>query len=112
MFNFSLIGTTLWILNFGYPTPSPPFLKSLMETYHLNGIEVDYQKFPKNNQSFPYCILELITLLKNQSMIAIAMIALFYNTVLPYTELFNGYGDAIDYVKHQFYTVEKFDIFV
>jgi hypothetical protein len=34
----------------------------------------------------------------------VATIAPFHTTVLPYIELFNKYGDVIDYVNHQFYT--------
>ncbi|KAI9394145.1 hypothetical protein POPTR_005G059400v4 [Populus trichocarpa] len=79
-------------------------LTSLAKEYHLDGIDIDYENFPRNNASFAYCIGELITLLKNQSVISVATIAPFHTTVLPYIELFNKYGDVIDYVNHQFYT--------
>ncbi|XP_059623204.1 chitinase 2-like [Cornus florida] len=79
-------------------------LKSIVTTYHLDGIDIDYENFPKHNESFAYCIGELITLLKNQRVIAVATIAPFYSTVIPYIQLFEGYGDVIDYVNHQFYT--------
>ncbi|KAK3038049.1 hypothetical protein RJ639_032028 [Escallonia herrerae] len=79
-------------------------LNSIITTYHLDGIDVDYENFPRHNESFGYCIGELITMLKNQSVITVATIAPFYTTVLPYIDLFNRYGDVIDYVNHQFYT--------
>lgn len=80
-------------------------LKSLAHEFHLDGIDIDYERFPKNsNATFAYCIGELISLLKNQSVISVATIAPFHATVLPYIELFNGYGDVIDYVNYQFYT--------
>lgn len=80
-------------------------LKSLVQSYHLDGIDVDYEKFPKHsNDSFAYCIGDLITLLKNQSLISVATIAPFYTTVLPYIELYERYEDVIDYVNYQFYT--------
>ncbi|XP_065874741.1 chitinase 2-like [Euphorbia lathyris] len=79
-------------------------LKSIIENYNLDGIDIDYEKFPKNNGSFGYCIGELISLLKNQSVASVATIAPFYSTVLPYIELYNKYGDVIDYVNYQFYT--------
>ncbi|KAL8473594.1 hypothetical protein ACS0TY_030435 [Phlomoides rotata] len=80
-------------------------LKTLIQTYHLDGIDVDYERFPKqSNDSFAYCIGELITMLKNQSLISVATIAPFYVTVLPYIELYGRYGDVIDYVNYQFYT--------
>lgn len=79
-------------------------LKTLITNYHLDGIDIDYENFPKQNESFAYCIGELITILKNQSVISVATIAPFYSTVLPYIELFKGYGNVIDFVNYQFYT--------
>ncbi|XVF14899.1 hypothetical protein REPUB_Repub09cG0100300 [Reevesia pubescens] len=79
-------------------------LKSMAEEYHLDGIDIDYENFPKQNSSFAYCIGELITLLKNQSVISIATIAPFHATTIPYIELFENYGDVIDFVNYQFYT--------
>ncbi|KAM7276589.1 hypothetical protein ACFE04_018455 [Oxalis oulophora] len=80
-------------------------LKSIVEENHLDGIDIDYENFPRNgNASFSHCIGELITLLKNHSVISIATIAPFHRTVGPYIELFSRYGNVIDYVNHQFYT--------
>ncbi|KAF3677685.1 putative pentatricopeptide repeat-containing protein-like [Capsicum annuum] len=79
-------------------------LKSIVSTYHLDGIDIDYERFPKHNETFSYCIGELITHLKNQSVISIATIAPYYRTILPYIELYKNYGNSIDYVNHQFYT--------
>ncbi|KAF8411689.1 hypothetical protein HHK36_004247 [Tetracentron sinense] len=79
-------------------------LQSLAITYHLDGIDIDYENFPNHNSTFAYCIGELITLLKNQSIITVATIAPFHTTTPPYIELYNRYGDVIDYVNHQFYT--------
>ncbi|KAD4386081.1 hypothetical protein R6Q59_009629 [Mikania micrantha] len=79
-------------------------LKSIIETYHLDGIDVDYENFPKHNESFSYCIGELITYLKNQSVISVATISPYRLTTIPYIQLFDAYGDVIDYVNHQFYT--------
>ncbi|XP_047334807.1 chitinase 2-like [Impatiens glandulifera] len=79
-------------------------LKNLTETYHLDGIDVDYETFSKRDNSFAYCIGELISLLKNQSVISVATISPFYSTVIPYIELFREYKEVIDYVNYQFYT--------
>ncbi|KAK9291980.1 hypothetical protein L1049_019932 [Liquidambar formosana] len=79
-------------------------LHSLVTTYHLDGIDIDYENFPKNSTTFAYCIGELISLLKNQSAISLATIAPFYSTTEPYIELYNGYSNVIDYVNYQFYT--------
>ncbi|XP_022971630.1 chitinase 1-like [Cucurbita maxima] len=88
----------LWITN-AFST-----LKALIIKYHLDGIDIDYENFPKHGSNFAFCIGELITLLKNQSVISVATIAPYYSTVTPYLELFHGYGEVIDYVNYQFYT--------
>ncbi|KAH0711697.1 hypothetical protein KY289_007656 [Solanum tuberosum] len=92
------IDTQQWISN------AFTSLKSIVNTYHLDGIDIDYERFPKHNETFSYCIGELITLLKNQIVISIATIAPYYRTIVPYIELYKNYGDSIDYVNHQFYT--------
>ncbi|KDO58327.1 hypothetical protein CISIN_1g046094mg [Citrus sinensis] len=82
-------------------------LKSIIQEYHLDGIDIDYEKFPMRNASTPsfaYCIGELITQLKNQSVISVATIAPFYSTALPYIKLYKDYGHVVDYVNYQFYT--------
>ena len=84
-------------------------LKSIAEAYHLDGIDIDYENFPKRrrsspNSTFAYCIGELISLLKNQSVISVATIAPFYTTVGPYMDLYGQYKDVIDFVNYQFYT--------
>ncbi|KAJ8752027.1 hypothetical protein K2173_001053 [Erythroxylum novogranatense] len=78
--------------------------KSMVETYHLDGIDVDYENFPRRNVTFAYCVGELISLLKNQSVISVATIAPYYDTVDTYVGLFQKYGNVIDYVNYQFYT--------
>ncbi|GFY87522.1 hypothetical protein Acr_05g0011610 [Actinidia rufa] len=95
---YNPVDPQLWISN------AFTSLKSLATTYQLDGIDIDYENFPKHNESFAYCIGELITLLKNQSVISIATIAPFHTTTIPYLDLFNRYGGVIDYVNHQFYT--------
>ncbi|KAL5703765.1 hypothetical protein ACHQM5_022277 [Ranunculus cassubicifolius] len=80
-------------------------LKDLVTTYHLDGIDIDYENFPKKgNTTFAYCIGELLTLLKNQSVITVATIAPYHLTTQPYIDLFSSYGGVIDYVNYQFYT--------
>ncbi|KAF9612359.1 hypothetical protein IFM89_039077 [Coptis chinensis] len=80
-------------------------LQSIVTTYHLDGIDIDYEKFPKHgNNTFAYCIGELLTLLKNQSVITVTSIAPYHLTTQPYIDLYNAYSDVIDYVNYQFYT--------
>ena len=40
-------------------------LQSLVTKYHLDGIDIDYENFPKRNSTFAHCIGELITVPKN-----------------------------------------------
>ncbi|KAG6721581.1 hypothetical protein I3842_03G118300 [Carya illinoinensis] len=79
-------------------------LRSIITTYHLDGIDIDYEIFRKGDSTFAFCIRELISMLKNESLISVATIAPFYTTARPYIELFNKYGGFIDFVNHQFYT--------
>ncbi|KAK8484106.1 hypothetical protein V6N11_027708 [Hibiscus sabdariffa] len=79
-------------------------LSLMARQYHLDGIDIDYENFPRRNSTFAYCIGELITLLKNQSVISLATIAPYHKTASPYIELFDKYGDVIDFVNYQFYT--------
>ncbi|KAK6287320.1 hypothetical protein POUND7_013499 [Theobroma cacao] len=95
---YNPVNIQLWISN------AFSSLKSIAEEYHLDGVDIDYENFPKRNSTFAYCIGELITLLKNQSVISIATIAPFHTTTTPYIELFEKYGDVIDFVNYQFYT--------
>lgn len=88
----------LWISNAFFS------LKSIIETYGLDGIDIDYERFPKHHESFAYCIGEVIARLKKKGVISVATIAPFYTTVIPYIELYTRYGDHIDYVNYQFYT--------
>ncbi|CAN1330851.1 Chitinase 2 [Linum perenne] len=77
------ISKSLWVSN------AFSSLRSLINTYNLDGIDVDYETFGhqnKNIQSFSYCI------------------APFHTTVVPYMALYRKYGVYIDYVNYQFYT--------
>ncbi|XVF16961.1 hypothetical protein REPUB_Repub10bG0075900 [Reevesia pubescens] len=56
---YNPVDIQLWISN------AFSSLKSMAEEYHLDGIDIDYENFPKHNSSFAYCIGELLTLLKN-----------------------------------------------
>ncbi|CAN1177401.1 Chitinase 2 [Linum perenne] len=86
------ISKSLWVSN------AFSSLRSLINTYNLDGIDVDYETFGhqnKNIQSFSYCIGELISKMKKANLISVATIAPFHTTV---------YGVYIDYVNYQFYT--------
>ncbi|KAJ0972102.1 hypothetical protein J5N97_020061 [Dioscorea zingiberensis] len=79
-------------------------LRRIIKKYNLDGIDIDYENFPKNETTFSFCIGELITRLKNNNVITVASIAPYYLTVNYYIKLYSSYGEVIDYVNHQFYT--------
>lgn len=58
-------------------------LRSIITTYHLDGIDIDYKIFRKGNSTFAFCIRELISMLKNENLISVATIAPFYTTARP-----------------------------
>ncbi|CAI0376821.1 unnamed protein product [Linum tenue] len=92
---------SLWISN------AASSLRSLIATYHLDGVDVDYENFGRGKgdiESFAFCIGELIAQLKRENSISVASIAPFHTTVAPYAALFRRYGGLVDYVNYQFYT--------
>ncbi|XP_020106428.1 chitinase 1-like [Ananas comosus] len=95
---YNPIDTRSWIFN------AFTSLQTLIAEYSLDGIDIDYENFPKNDATFAFCIGELITMLKNHSVITVATIAPYYRTVSHYVDLYLRYGSVIDYVNHQFYT--------
>lgn len=75
---------------------------SLVETYHLDGIDIDYETFPES-KTFAKLVGTLIKRLKEEKKISIATIAP-YESVLPYyKKLYKRYKRQIDYVNYQFY---------
>lgn len=76
-------------------------LSKIIEEYHLDGIDIDYENFQADNETFAECIGQLIKRLKQSNVISFASIAPFDDP--HYLALWNKYGDAIDYVNFQFY---------
>ncbi|XP_010932854.1 chitinase 2-like [Elaeis guineensis] len=83
-------------------------LTSIIEQYHLDGIDVDYENFntsAADEDTFAECIGRLITTLKNNGVIQFASIAPFEDQPLQsyYEALWAKYSNVIDYVNFQFY---------
>jgi hypothetical protein len=89
--------TTDWVNN------AVSSISSLVSTYSLDGVDVDYENFPSGNATFTTCIGQLISNLKSTGIISVASIAPFGNTSSIYADLFSNYGSSIDYVNYQFY---------
>ncbi len=89
--------TTEWVNN------AVSSISSLVSTYNLDGVDIDYENFPSGSATFTTCIGQLISSLKSARTISVASIAPFGNTLPIYKDLFSNYASSIDYVNYQFY---------
>ncbi|KAH9531839.1 hypothetical protein CY35_19G057900 [Sphagnum magellanicum] len=89
--------TTDWVNN------AVSSISSLVSTYNLDEVDVDYENFPTGSATFTTCIGQLISNLKSAATISVASIAPFGSTSSIYADLFSNYGSSIDYVNYQFY---------
>ncbi|XP_073148550.1 chitinase 2-like [Henckelia pumila] len=101
--NFSPSAPSSWIANAVFS------LTNIIQEYNLDGIDIDYEHFKTDPQTFAHCIGELITTLKRNGVISFASIAPFedYKVQSHYMELWRRYGHMIDYVNFQFYAYDK-----
>ncbi|KAI5072305.1 hypothetical protein GOP47_0012411 [Adiantum capillus-veneris] len=80
-------------------------LTSLINEYHLDGIDIDFEHFDGvSTQTFVSCIGQLITQLKAKGVISVASIAPFDGVESQYTALWGQYSSVIDLVNFQFYS--------
>jgi hypothetical protein len=84
-------------------------LSKIIEEYHLDGIDIDYEHFQANNDTFAECIGQLITRLKQSNVISFASIAPYDDQEVQshYLALWNKYEHVIDYVNFQFYAYDS-----
>ncbi|KAE8038954.1 hypothetical protein FH972_011414 [Carpinus fangiana] len=84
-------------------------LTSIIKQNHLDGIDIDYEHFKSDPNTFAECIGRLITTLKNNKVISFASIAPFDDDQVQshYLALWRKYGQQIDYVNFQFYAYDK-----
>ena len=77
-------------------------LTDIIQKYNLHGIDIDYEHFSADSDTFAECIGQLIKTLKN---ISFASIASFDDDQVQshYLALWRSYGNLIDYVNFQFY---------
>lgn len=91
-------------------------LTQIIKDYNLDGIDIDYEHFKADPDTFAHCIGELISTLKKNGVVSFASIAPFDDDEVQshYMALWRSYGHLIDYVNFQFYaydegtTVEQF----
>ncbi|XP_020590749.1 chitinase 2-like [Phalaenopsis equestris] len=80
-------------------------LTKIIQEYHLDGIDIDYENFQADSATFADCIGRLITTLKSNGVISFVSIAPYDDTDLKehYQALWTSHSSAIDYVNYQFY---------
>lgn len=84
-------------------------LTRIIKQYNLEGIDIDYEHFKADPNTFAECIGRLIKTLKQNRVIKFASIAPFDDDQVQshYLALWKSYGHLIDYVNFQFYAYEK-----
>ncbi|KAM0999622.1 hypothetical protein ACFX15_006111 [Malus domestica] len=84
-------------------------LTSIIQQYNLDGIDIDYEHFQADPDTFSECIGRLITTLKKNGVISFASIAPFDDDEVQshYLALWKSYGHLIDYVNFQFYAYDQ-----
>ncbi|KAL0390469.1 UNVERIFIED_CONTAM: Chitinase 1 [Sesamum calycinum] len=84
-------------------------LTSIIQEYNLDGIDIDYEHFQTDPETFAECIGKLISTLKKNGVISFASIAPYDDDEVQshYMALWRSYGHIIDYVNFQFYAYDK-----
>lgn len=84
-------------------------LTSIIQQYNLDGIDIDYEHFKSDPNTFSECIGRLIKTLKDNGVIQFASIAPFDDDEVQshYLALWKSYGHLIDYVNFQFYAYDQ-----
>ncbi|XP_049378877.1 chitinase 2-like [Solanum stenotomum] len=84
-------------------------LTDIIKQYNLDGIDIDYEHFQADPNTFAECIGKLITTLKNNGVISFASIAPYDDDEIQshYKALWKSYSQVIDYVNFQFYGYDK-----
>ncbi|XP_020598450.1 chitinase 2-like [Phalaenopsis equestris] len=84
-------------------------LTAIIRRYNLDGIDIDYEHFKADSDTFAECIGNLIVTLKNNRVISFASIAPFADEDVEkhYLALWKKYGKHIDYVNFQFYAYDS-----
>nr|ANH58165.1 glycosyl hydrolase family 18 chitinase 3 [Metroxylon sagu] len=83
-------------------------LTGIIKQYNLDGIDIDYEHFQADPDTFAECIGQLLTRLKSNGVISFASIAPFDDDQVQshYLALWRKYGHLIDYVNFQFYAYD------
>ncbi|EEF30545.1 chitinase 2 [Ricinus communis] len=84
-------------------------ISAIANKYKLDGIDIDYEHFSTDPDTFAECIGRLLIYLKQQKIVSFTSIAPYDDkSVQPYyLALWKKYGHLIDYVNFQFYAYPK-----
>lgn len=84
-------------------------ITDIVRAYDLDGIDIDYEHFKTDPDTFAECIGRLLFYLKQNQIVSFTSIAPYQvKSVQPYyLALWNKYGHLIDYVNFQFYAYPK-----
>ncbi|XP_022847003.1 chitinase 2-like [Olea europaea var. sylvestris] len=84
-------------------------LTDIIQEYNLDGIDIDYEHFQTDPDTFAQCIGQLISSLKKNGVISFASIAPYDDDQVQshYMALWKSYGHLIDYVNFQFYAYDE-----
>ncbi|KAK2980291.1 hypothetical protein RJ640_024995 [Escallonia rubra] len=88
-------------------------LTSIIKQYNLDGIDIDYEHYKTDPNTFAECIGQLLTNLKQSGTISFASIAPYEDdgaVQSHYQALWRKYGHVIDYVNFQFYAYDKLTV--
>ncbi|CAI9105248.1 OLC1v1004132C1 [Oldenlandia corymbosa var. corymbosa] len=81
----------------------------IVKEYNLDGIDIDYEHFLADPDTFAECIGRLLFHLKENKIVSFTSIAPFEEDAVQahYLALWQKYGHLIDYVNFQFYAYDR-----
>ncbi|GJM84548.1 hypothetical protein PR202_ga00229 [Eleusine coracana subsp. coracana] len=96
---FNITSVDSWVRN------AVTSLTAIVTEYTLDGIDIAYEQFQADPDTFADCIGRLVTTMKSNGVIKFASIAPYDNADVQrhYQALWRKYGAVIDYINFQFY---------
>ncbi|KAM3398569.1 Chitinase 2 [Capsicum chinense] len=100
---FAPTSITSWVRNAIYS------ITKISKEYHLDAIDIDYEHFNVDPNTFAECIGRLLYFLKQNNVISYTSIAPYADDSVQehYLALWRKYSHLIDYVNFQFYAYAK-----
>nr|XP_004295963.2 PREDICTED: chitinase 2-like [Fragaria vesca subsp. vesca]QLY89005.1 chitinase 2-like protein [Fragaria nilgerrensis] len=101
--NFTPISINSWVRN------AISSIVKITKEYKLDGIDIDYEHFNTDPNTFAECIGRLFFYLKQNKVVSFTSIAPYDDDAVQpyYLALWRKYGHLIDYVNFQFYAYDK-----